>query len=297
MSKTIKLITQAKINLFLNVIGKRRDGYHKVEMIMQTIDLADKLYFTKIREGIEIEVEHPEVPTGADNLVYQAVQLLFDRYTLSGGLNIKIKKKIPVAAGLAGGSTNAAATLVAVDELCDLKLSKSELRDLGAQIGADVPFCITGGTALATGIGTDLKELTAVPQLDLVIVKPPIAVSTAEVYNNLNLAEIKRKPDLNKMKRALKDQDKMKIIQASDNLLEEVTFNYYPQLKKLKKLLLTQGAIKVLMSGSGPTLLGFVESADKAEGLAALLKNKLADNYIVQAVKTSLQGITQQEEG
>lgn len=292
MENTLQLTAQAKINLILDVIGKRNDGYHEVEMIMQSINLADKLQFTRLEEQeIKLETNNSDIPIGPENLVHEAAALLWDRYDLNGGLKVDIDKRIPVAAGLAGGSTNAAATLIAINQLWDLDLSENQLMELGAKLGADVPFCVLGGTVLATGIGTDLKALEVKPELDLVLVNPPLAVATAEIYHNLNLEMINDHPDLTEIKKALKQNNKVEIISAVDNLLARVTMQHYPQLKELKELILAQGAKKVLMSGSGPTLLGFVLNESEADKLAAKLKDKLPTEYIIEKTKTTSQGI------
>lgn len=291
MKSKLQVTAQAKINLLLDVIGRRDDGYHKVEMVMQSIDLADRLEFIRLQKGIKLKVDHPEVPTGEENLVYQAVELLFDQYGLEDGLQVKIKKEIPVAAGLAGGSADAAAALVAVNKLWELGLSVEELQNLGAKLGADVPFCIKGGTLLATGIGTELKSLTPVPKLDLVLVNPPFSVSTAKVYQNFNLDTVKAHPNLDRMLAALKAKERSEVIAAADNLLAEVTMELYSELSELEKMLLNLGASKVLMSGSGPTMLGFVDGQSEAKKLAKQLRLQLPESYIIKPVQTTCQGV------
>jgi 4-diphosphocytidyl-2-C-methyl-D-erythritol kinase len=287
----LKLTTQAKINLILDVIAKRKDGYHEVEMIMQSIDLGDRLYFKRIKEGIELETENKEIPTDADNLIYKAAKLLFAEYNLSGGIWVKIDKKIPVAAGLAGGSSNAAATLLAINELWNLELSGEKLKSLGAKLGADVPFCFDGGTVLATGIGTELEALKVETDLDIVLVKPPFAVSTAEIYQELDLSQIKEHPDLKRMKKSLESGDKSRIISAIDNLLAKVTMGNYKELKELEELILDAGARRVLMSGSGPTMLAFVMNESAAEGLTIKLKEQLPSSYVIQRTRTTSRGV------
>ncbi|SJZ74579.1 4-(cytidine 5'-diphospho)-2-C-methyl-D-erythritol kinase [Selenihalanaerobacter shriftii] len=291
MVQDLALTTQAKINLILDVVNRRVDGYHEVEMIMQSIDLADELYFTKIEEGIILETDSTKIPTGPQNLVYKAANLLFNKYNLAGGIKVKISKTIPVAAGLAGGSTNAAATLIAINKLWELNLTVHELRSLGAELGADVPFCIKGGTVLATGIGTELEPLKVTPRLDLVLVNPPFSVSTAEIYQSLDLETAIKHPNLDEMIQALKEEKKLDIIFAMDNLLTHVTMNRYEELKKLENLILEQGAKKVLMSGSGPTMLGFTMNKAAAEKLEARLRAKLPKEYVVKRTKTTSQGI------
>jgi len=291
LNTTLKLTAQAKINLILDVIGKRADGYHEVEMIMQSIDLADELSFTKIDKGIEIEVDNPQVPTGPKNLVYKAAKLLFDEYGLTGGIKVGISKNIPVAAGLAGGSTNAAATLVAINRLWKLELTNDQLISLGAKLGADVPFCIVGGTVLATGTGTDLEPLEVNPELNLVLVKPPFPVSTAEIYQSLELDKISQHPNLDRMLTVLKEGDDLEIILATSNLLAQVTMERYRELKELQELLENAGAKKVLMSGSGPTMLGFTDDFDTARRIKIRLKKRLPEEFIIRTTKTTPHGI------
>lgn len=288
----LDLVAYAKINLILDVLGKREDGYHEVEMIMQTINLADKLTFIKTEGGIEIEVNHPLVPRDEKNLVYQAIKILFDEYDLKGGLKVVIDKKIPVAAGLAGGSTDAASALVAVNKLWDLNLSKDELALRGAKLGADIPFCIEGGTQLATGIGTKLEKIANPPQLYMVVVNPPFEVATAGVYKNFDLAKIKNHPQSAKVIAGLKKKDKNIIIDNLANVLETVTLNQYPDLNKLKDRL-AQLTDKVLMSGSGPTLLGFVEDKKEGERIKERLEDELEEDYRILLTKTVNQGISE----
>ncbi|GAB6099758.1 4-(cytidine 5'-diphospho)-2-C-methyl-D-erythritol kinase [Halanaerocella petrolearia] len=280
----------AKINLTLDVLGKREDGYHEVEMIMQTIDLYDRLSFSQIDTGIEIETNHPYLPTGKNNLVYQAAELLFDEFNPTSGIKIRIDKQIPLAAGLAGGSTNAAATLVAINQLWDLGLSKEELAIRGAKLGADVPFCIEGGTQLATGTGTDLEKLPAVSELYLVVVNPPLEVSTAQVYQNLPLSDITDHPQTEKVINALKREDKIEVVSNMDNVLENATLQLYPEVAKLKDKM-NQWADKVLMSGSGPTILGFVERKEEVKKVKEKIEQELTTDHRVLVAKTVDQGI------
>ncbi|MGM0501935.1 MAG: 4-(cytidine 5'-diphospho)-2-C-methyl-D-erythritol kinase, partial [Bacillota bacterium] len=207
MEDIIRIKAYAKINLLLDVVGKYKNNYHKVKMIMQTIDLYDKLIFNKTEQNINISCNHSGVPTGEQNLIYQAAELLFDEFSITGGLNVQVEKNIPVAAGLAGGSSNAAAALVAVNQLWGLGLTTSELEIRAAKLGSDIPFCVAGGTQLATGRGTDLEKLDLNPDLNLVVVNPPLEVSTAEVYDDFSLQEVKNHPQLEQLIKGLKQNN------------------------------------------------------------------------------------------
>ncbi|MCK8826745.1 4-(cytidine 5'-diphospho)-2-C-methyl-D-erythritol kinase [Natroniella acetigena] len=290
MSNKLDLTANAKINLTLDVLAKREDGYHEVEMIMQSVDLADRLRFTKVKEGIEIEVNHPQVPTNQDNLIYQAAQMLFTEFDLSGGIKVKVDKQIPVAAGLAGGSTNAAATLVAINRLWDLDLSMADLILRGAKLGADVPFCLEGGTQLATGIGTELEKLASSLELYLVIVNPPLEVSTGMIYQNFKLNQVTRHPQTAKVIAGLRVGETDLIIDNLTNVLETVTLDIHPEVAKLKSKM-EQLADKALMAGSGPTVLGFVAEQERAEQAKAELEEELNADYKIMVAKTVNQAI------
>ncbi|WP_408955235.1 4-(cytidine 5'-diphospho)-2-C-methyl-D-erythritol kinase [Natroniella sp. ANB-PHB2] len=290
MSKKLDLTANAKINLTLDVLAKRKDGYHEVEMIMQSIDLADRLTFTKVKEGIEIEVNHPQVPTDQNNLIYQAAQLLFSELDLDGGVKVKVDKQIPVAAGLAGGSTNAAATLVAINQLWNLDLSRAELMLRGAKLGADIPFCLEGGTQLATGIGTELERLSSASELYLVIVNPPLEVSTGMIYQNLKLNQVISHPQTAKVIAGLRIGETDLVIDNLTNVLETVTLNIYPEVANLKKKM-EQLTDKALMAGSGPTVLGFVVGQDRAEQVKVELEEELNADYKIMVSKTVKQAI------
>jgi 4-diphosphocytidyl-2-C-methyl-D-erythritol kinase len=249
----------AKINLSLDVLHKRPDGYHEVEMIMTTIDLADRIELTNLSEDtIKILSHNRFVPDDGRNLAYQAAQLLKDRLNIKQGVAISIDKVIPVAAGLAGGSSDAAATLKGLNELWDLGLSTDELADLGAEIGSDVSFCVYGGTALATGRGEKIEHLPAPPNCWVILAKPTIGVSTADVYKNLNVQHIKH-PDTAAMISALNRGSYSDICSNLGNVLESVTLDLYPEVAQIKDQMERFGADAVLMSGSGPTVYGLVQ--------------------------------------
>ncbi|CAG9623074.1 4-(cytidine 5'-diphospho)-2-C-methyl-D-erythritol kinase [Sutcliffiella rhizosphaerae] len=249
----------AKINLSLDVLHKRPDGYHEVKMIMTTIDLADRIELSERRDGqIRIISHNRYVPDDSRNLAYQAASLLKERYGLNKGVSIAITKMIPVAAGLAGGSSDAAATLRGLNKLWQLGLSLDELAEIGAEIGSDVSFCVYGGTALATGRGEIVEHIPAPPHCWVVLAKPTIGVSTAEVYNNLNLENVKH-PDVEGMLAAIHDNSYEKMIGLVGNVLESVTLKLYPEVSHIKDQMKRFGADAVLMSGSGPTVFGIVQ--------------------------------------
>lgn len=264
----ITIRAMAKINLGLDVLGRRDNGYHEVKMIMQTIDLYDTLIFEKKREeGIVIEANHPMVPCDESNLVYQAASLLMKKHKIDSGLKITLEKRIPVAAGMAGGSTDAAAALVGVNRLFDLQISTEELKEIGVTIGADVPYCIDGGTALSEGIGEILSPLPTPAPCYVVIAKPDLSVSTAYVYGNLNLKEIVH-PDIEGMIEAIKNQNLQQMCAKMGNVLETVTEKKHPVITELKKLMKENGAVNSMMSGSGPTVFGIFDSLQRAKNAA-----------------------------
>ena len=259
----------AKINLTLDVLGKRDDGYHEVAMLMQGIDLYDVVTLEKRGAGISLESNWQELSSGSDNLAYQAAALLQKDFPVIDGIHINLKKRIPLAAGLAGGSSNAAAVLLGLNYLYDLGLSLNKLRAYGASLGSDVPFCLHPLTALATGRGEMISELPPCPPLWLVLVKPPFGVSTKEVYGHLEEVIIKKRPSLAGALKALKTGDLALLYNSMANVLEYATFDLYPELRQGLEKLIKAGAKKAMMSGSGPTLIAFVENKSRAEELAS----------------------------
>jgi len=249
----------AKINLSLDVLRKRDDGFHEVKMIMTTIDLADRVELVDIPlNEIRIVSHNRFVPDDQRNLAYQAAKLLKDRFNIERGVSISITKTIPVAAGLAGGSSDAAATLRGLNKLWELGLTLDELAELGAEIGSDVSFCVYGGTALATGRGEIIQQIDPPPHCWVVLAKPTIGVSTADVYRNLNLQTIQH-PDVDGMINALHRNDYEEICALMGNVLEEVTLRMHPEVANIKDQMKRFGADAVLMSGSGPTVFGLVQ--------------------------------------
>jgi 4-diphosphocytidyl-2-C-methyl-D-erythritol kinase len=249
----------AKINLALDVLNKRPDGYHEVEMIMTTVDLADRIELKEIRHNeIEILSHNRFVPDDQRNLAYQAAFLLKERYGINKGVSIAIEKNIPVAAGLAGGSSDAAATLRGLNKLWKLGLSLDELAELGAEIGSDVSFCVFGGTALAKGRGEKITHLPVPPKCWVILAKPTLGVSTADVYKRLQLSKMSH-PDVPGMISAIEENSYEKVCGGLGNVLESVTLPLYPEVANIKDQMKTFGADAVLMSGSGPTVFGLAE--------------------------------------
>jgi 4-diphosphocytidyl-2-C-methyl-D-erythritol kinase len=259
--EVLKLLVKApaKINLALDVLHKRPDGYHEVEMIMTTIDLADRVELTLLNQDqIHILSHNRYVPDDQRNLAYQAAQLLKSRFDVKKGVLISIEKTIPVAAGLAGGSSDAAATLRGLNKLWGLGLSLAELAEIGSEIGSDVSFCVYGGTALATGRGENITGLPAPPTCWVILAKPFIGVSTAEVYRRLDLNGITH-PNISEMIAAINSHDYSKVCQNVGNVLEDVTLKLHPEVAQIKEQMKRFGADAVLMSGSGPTVFGIVQ--------------------------------------
>lgn len=268
----IEAPARAKINLALKVLGKRPDGYHEVEMVMQTVELHDIMVFYSRQEGIELRVEGSDLSAGEDNLVCKAARLLEARGGGQGVL-INLKKNIPLAAGLGGGSADAATTLRTLNEMWGINLSLAELMRLGENLGADVPFCLQGGTALARGKGERLSSLSPCPRLGVVLVKPPFGVSTASVYGAFKLRPGLGKVNTGAMVRALQEGDVAGIARNLSNDLEAVTIKMHPEIAAIKEKLLKAGAMGSLMSGSGPTVFGLTPDLHSAREVAGRCKN------------------------
>lgn len=262
----IKLRAYAKINLGLDVIGKREDGYHEVKMIMQTVNLYDQITMKKINDpGIYLKTNLHYLPVNEKNLVYKAVKLLKEEFNIEQGIEIKLEKRIPVAAGMAGGSSDAAAALIGMNKLFDLGLSKKELMERGVKLGADVPYCILRGTALSEGIGEVLTPLSPAPECYVLIAKPGISVSTKFVYGNLNLSELNKHPDIDGMINDINNNDLHGIANKLSNVLETVTIKEYPIIETIKQEMIKCGALGSIMSGSGPTVFGLFDNKKKAK--------------------------------
>ena len=254
----------AKINLGLDVIGRLENGYHEVKMVMQTVGIYDVLDFQRTEGGIVITTDSGELPTGEDNLIYKAAKLMIEKYGIKEGVKIHLEKHIPIAAGMAGGSTDAAATLKGMNRLFDLGCMLKDLMELGVQIGADVPYCVMGGTALAEGIGEKLTPLAPAPDCYVLVAKPDINVSTKYVYEHLDAQEIVKHPDIDGMVEAIAEESLQGILDRMENVLETVTVSAYPVIRTIKERMKELGAINSLMSGSGPTVFGIFVEKDMA---------------------------------
>lgn len=262
----IRINAMAKINLGLDVLRRRENGYHDVKMIMQTVNIYDTLDFVKKDEPeIVVKVDAMELPTDENNLIYKATKLLYDKCGMDKGVEITLTKRIPIAAGMAGGSTDAAAALVGINRLFELGLSMEELKQIGVKIGADVPYCIEGGTALSEGIGEILTKLPDAPDCFVVVAKPEISVSTKYVYENLHANELKYHPDIDGMTDAIRQGDLDGVCKRMENVLETVTETKYPVISQIKKLLKDAGAENSLMSGSGPTVFAIFKEEETAK--------------------------------
>lgn len=277
--KVMSCKAYGKINIGLDVIRRREDGYHELSMVMQTVSLFDEITLetTKKPGQIELYVESNLVPADNTNLAYRAAELLMKECFISQGLLIRLKKNIPIAAGMAGGSADAAAVLKGVNQLFELGFSLEELQERGVRLGADVPYCLLGGTALAEGIGEKLTILPSPPECFLVLGKPDISVSTKYVYENLHANTLTSHPDIKGVVEGIYQGDLKKIGTIMENVLERVTINRYPVIREIKELLLKEGAVGALMSGSGPTVFGMFETKELAEqALETLDKSGLA---------------------
>ena len=263
--ESIQVKAYAKINLGLNVLGRRQDGYHEVRMLMQTIRLFDKLTVKMTQTaGITLKSNLSYLPCDDNNLIYRAAALFFEETKQRCGIHVTLEKHIPVAAGLAGGSSDAAATLTALNELYHTGLSLEELKQLGIRLGGDVPYCLMQGTALSEGIGERLTPLPAPPPAYCLVVKPPVSVSTRYVYEHLNLSDAPH-PDIDALLSALNNKNLALIAANLGNTLESVTIPLHPEIAAIKAELLEAGALGALMSGSGPTVFGLFSDRPKAE--------------------------------
>lgn len=276
----------AKINLGLDVVRKREDGYHEVRMIMQTIHLYDQLLIEKTKErGIQITANLDFLPTDESNLIYKAAKLLQDTYEMKEGVSVKLQKYIPIAAGMAGGSTDAAAVLYGMNELFHLGIKRQRLMELGVKIGADVPYCLMRGTALAEGIGEKLKSLPPVPKCPVLIAKPGIGVSTKYVYENLKLDEQTKHPNIYAQLDAIRKHDLHGIAAHMGNILETVTIPKYPVIDEIKRCMMENGALVSMMSGSGPTVFGlFEEERTAQEAYSQMRKSNLAKQVYLTSI-------------
>lgn len=282
----ISLKALAKINLGLDVVRRREDGYHEVRMIMQTIHLYDRLDIKRTKEsGIQIQTNLSFLPVNENNLIYKAAKLLMDEFSITDGVSVKLDKRIPVAAGMAGGSTDAAAMLFGMNRLFSLGLTKRQLMERGVQIGADVPYCIMRGTALAEGIGEELSQLPPMVKCPVLIAKPSISVSTKFVYQNLKLDDATIHPDIDLLIDDIKAKNLHDIAAHMGNVLETVTIPNYPVIDEIKKHMLSHGAVGAMMSGSGPTVFGlFDDEATAKKAYKAMRSSHLARQVYLTSV-------------
>lgn len=280
VGKKVKVISPAKINLFLNVLKKRDDGYHEVETVLQAIELYDELSIVEINRGVEVTCLEGGAPSGKANLAYRAASVILKSYKIKRGVRIEIRKRIPVAAGLGGGSSNAAATLIGLNKLWRLNLSRARLMELAVLLGMDVPFFISGGRAVGTGRGDEVTPLAAWQHFWLILLLPKFSISTRHAYQNLDLTN--EKSQLKIVLSHLKDGNLGK---ALYNRFEEVTTKEYPAIGIMKDKLRSLGAEGALMSGSGPAVFGVVRQRAQAEKIAMAVQEE-----VVYVVKTSLEG-------
>ena len=272
--ESLRLKARAKINLGLDVVGRRDNGYHDVRMIMQTVGIYDRMVITRIPENeARIRTNLGFLPVNENNLIYKAYKLMQDTYHFDGGIDVDLRKFIPVSAGMAGGSTDAASTLFAINKLFSLGQNLKQLMNLSVNLGADVPYCLLRGTALAEGIGEQLTSLKPMPNCYIIIAKPPISVSTKLVYEKLDSDEIDIiHPDIDGIMRGLEAGDLYEIASKMGNVLEQVTIPMYPVIDKIKQDIMECGALNAMMSGSGPTVFGLFEDEKRALACQEYLK-------------------------
>ncbi len=270
----LELKALGKINLGLDVLGRRENGYHDVRMVMQTVYLYDRIIMKKSKTpGIRLETNLYYLPVNENNLAYQAAQMLMDEFHMEEGVSIQLDKHIPVAAGMAGGSSNAAAVLFGMNRMFSLGLSQKELMERGVKLGADVPYCIMRGTVLAEGIGEILTPLSPMPKCYVLIAKPAISVSTKMVYEKLDSHEIEDHPDIDGILAGLKAGDLKKVAGSMGNVLERVTVDAYPVIDQIKEMMIKEGALNAMMSGSGPTVFGIFEEKATARKAADAIRD------------------------
>ena len=288
--RSCNLKAYAKINLGLDVTGKREDGYHEVRMIMQTVNLYDTLFIKEIdRNAIVIKTNKAFLPVNESNIIYKAATLMKETYGIEKGFFVDLKKHIPVAAGMAGGSADAAATMVGINNMYRLGIPLDRLMELGVKIGADVPYCIMRGTALAEGIGEKLTRLASLPDCQILIAKPPISVSTKFVYEKLDLSEAVH-PDIDGMIECLKEGSLTGISSRLMNVLERVTVTDHPLINEYKEEMIRLGALGSLMSGSGPTVFGIFDNKDRSLTAKMTFKEKYPSAHVCLTRPFNLRG-------
>ena len=281
--KKLVMKALAKINWALDVVGKRDDGYHNVEMVMQSIDLYDTLVIEeKAGDDIEIICDSSSIPLDSNNIAYKAARLIKETYGIDKGIKIVIYKNIPVAAGLAGGSADAAAVFAGLNRRWNLGLTTRELMSTAARLGSDIPFCILGGTALARGIGDDLMPLPPADGIWMVLVTPDFHVYTPQIYKCLDISEITVRPSIQSMVMNLAKRDLQGIARCMQNVLEQVTLSIYPEIDHIKEDIMNQGALGCCMSGSGPTAYGIFPDKKSAQRGYGVLKERYSQCFVVE---------------
>lgn len=275
----------AKINLGLDVLYKRNDGYHELEMIMASIDLADRLTFTKTEgNDITITTNSGFLPTDRKNNIFQAIEAMKKRYTFEGGVHVNLQKNIPVAAGLGGGSSDAAATFRGINRLFNLEATLEEMTELAIPIGTDIPFCLKGETAIVTGLGEIVTPLNRpIPQSWVVLVKPKISVSTPRVFSKIDVDTLTH-PNIKALQKAIEDNNYTEMTQHLGNSLESYTMKKFPVVKMIKEKMLDFGADAAVMSGSGPTVIALCDKHSRAIHIANSLKGFCQEVYIVRTL-------------
>ena len=293
MIGVLKLLTvnaNAKINLTLDILNKREDGYHEVELILQSIALADTLEFAKIDNGIKLEINADDVmgvetlTNDSNNLAYRAAELIMAKYNIDSGVFIRLTKKIPIAAGLAGGSTDAAAVIRGMNKLFNLQLTIQQMCNLGAEIGSDVPFCIVGGTCLAYGRGEKLKPLADLPTIPIVLLKPRGTIPTAWAYKTYDSNESPKHPDTNAICDAINISDTKAVFDLIFNVMERVAVRKYPVIDTYKNRLIEAGAVAAMMSGSGPSIFGIAKTHDEAVRIAESFKDSGVQVFVTETI-------------
>ena len=280
----MKIKAYAKINIALDVVGKREDGYHLLRMIMQSVDLYDTITIDKIDSGIKLKCNKHYVPTDERNLAYKAAKLFMETYSIEEGVEIDLIKNIPVSAGLAGGSTDAAGVLKLMNKIFNINASEDELKSLGLKLGADVPYCISGGTALCEGIGEKITQLKPFKDKILVLIKPPFGVSTKEVYKEFNLSKAIFHPNIEELIKAMEKDDIYFVSDNMKNLLENVTLKKHRVITNIKEDVKSTGSIGTMMSGSGPTVFAFFDDMLKAQMCYDNMKKKYKDVFITRTI-------------
>ncbi len=278
----------AKINLAIDVLKKRPDGYHDVSMIMQSVALFDTITVRAVKGDIKVTSNNDKLPTGKGNIVYRAAEYLKIKYSVKEGALINIEKTIPIAAGLAGGSADAALTLKLLNKAWNLRLSRNEILDAGKKLGSDVPFCIQGGTALAEGLGEKLTQLPGIPECLILLAKPAVSISTKEVYEGLKLEEIRERPDIKSMIQYIEGRNLEGITACMCNVLETVTIKKCSQIEELKEKLMEYGALGSIMSGSGPTVFGVFKDPASAYNAYDHIKDMVSEVFLVKTTNQNL---------